>query len=334
MAKPRVFVSSTFYDLRQVREDIERLIRELGYEPVLNERGSIPYGKDEHPEAYAYREVDLCDILVSIIGGRFGTESHQHPGYSISQNELRSALTRGVQVFVFIEKSVFAEFSTYQLNKDNKNVKYKFVDDLRAYEFIDQVQKLPKNNPIATFETATDITDYLRSQWAGLFQRFLQEQRKLSELQTLEEMNAIAKTLRELVTFLTKERKSKDEAIKSILLASHPAFRRFAEITKTSYRVFFSNRSEFEAWLRARNWRKNDSQELDQDSVEEWTNKEYEGYLKITTSLFDESNRLRIVTEEEWEDEWVCFIQQPSQMSDSFDEFGGTSIPSDDDVPF
>ena len=41
MAKPRIFISSTFYDLRQVREDLERTIRELGYEPVRNETGSI-----------------------------------------------------------------------------------------------------------------------------------------------------------------------------------------------------------------------------------------------------------------------------------------------------
>jgi hypothetical protein len=30
VARPRVFVSSTFYDLRQVRTDLERFIRDLG----------------------------------------------------------------------------------------------------------------------------------------------------------------------------------------------------------------------------------------------------------------------------------------------------------------
>lgn len=35
MAKSRVFISSTFLDLRQVREYIERMIRELGHESVL-----------------------------------------------------------------------------------------------------------------------------------------------------------------------------------------------------------------------------------------------------------------------------------------------------------
>lgn len=47
MAKPRVFVSSTFYDLKQVRADLERFIKELGCESVLNERGNITYGSND-----------------------------------------------------------------------------------------------------------------------------------------------------------------------------------------------------------------------------------------------------------------------------------------------
>jgi lysophospholipid acyltransferase (LPLAT)-like uncharacterized protein len=38
MAKPRVFISSTFFDLRQIREELE----EMGYDPVRHETGAIP----------------------------------------------------------------------------------------------------------------------------------------------------------------------------------------------------------------------------------------------------------------------------------------------------
>ena len=87
MAKPRIFISSTFYDLRHVRADLERFIRDMGYDPVLNERGAIPYGKESALEEYCYREIDLCDIVVAIIGGRYGSGSDSEP-YSISQMEL------------------------------------------------------------------------------------------------------------------------------------------------------------------------------------------------------------------------------------------------------
>lgn len=37
MAVPRVFVSSTWYDLKYIRENLKYFIRGLGYEPVLAE---------------------------------------------------------------------------------------------------------------------------------------------------------------------------------------------------------------------------------------------------------------------------------------------------------
>lgn len=38
MAKPRVFISSTFYDLKQVRSSLETFVRDLGFDPVLSEK--------------------------------------------------------------------------------------------------------------------------------------------------------------------------------------------------------------------------------------------------------------------------------------------------------
>ncbi|WP_413716016.1 DUF4062 domain-containing protein [Sphingobium sp. B8D3B] len=75
MARPRVFVSSTYFDLKSVRADLEHFIRERGFDPVLHERGSIPYGNAEALERYCYKEIETCDILISIIGGRFGSQS-------------------------------------------------------------------------------------------------------------------------------------------------------------------------------------------------------------------------------------------------------------------
>lgn len=322
MAKPRVFISSTFYDLRQVREDLERFVRELGYEPVRNETGSIPYGKEEPPESYAYREVELCDIIVAIIGGRFGTESQQVSGFSISQAELKRAYERGVQVFIFIEQNVMSEYSTYQINKDNKNIKYKYVNDIRIYEFLEQLYQLPRNNTIAHFQISSDIVGYLRTQWAGLFQRFLQDQKRASEIKILDEMKGVAGTLQQLVAFLTRERDDKDEAIKNILLSNHPAFRRFAKITDTRYRVFFTTGDELTTWLKARTWRPVEKDSSDKDSVMEWYNEKINKYIKLTENIFDAGGRLKIYTDNDWRDDWVNVADAP------------VPEPKQDDLPF
>ena len=316
MARPRIFISSTFYDLRQVRDDLERSIRELGYEPVRHEAGSVPYSKGEGLEAAAYREVELCDVIVAVVGGRFGTESEEEPGHSISHVELRRALERGIQIFVFVDKNVLGEHSTYKLNKGNKTIKYSAVNDARVFEFLDELYALSRNNPIAPFEVASDITSYLKAQFAGLFQRFLQEQKRLTEMRVLEEMNSVAKTLKDVVGFLTEERKS-DEAVKNILVANHPAFRRLAKLTKAPYRVFFSTRDEMEKWLKARKWTAIDEDRWDEGSVAEWYHYQL-GYIKFATRLFDDNEKLLLFTEGDWDDSWIKFV----------------AIDDDDDIPF
>ena len=305
MAKPRVFVSSTFYDLKQVREDLDRFILGLGYEAVLHESGDIAYGKDRPPEGYVHREIEMCDILVCVIGGRYGTESQEQPGSSITQKELHTAIDNQVQVFIFVEQAVHSEYSTYSLNKETANIKYRFVDDPRVYEFIESVYKLPRNNPIAPFQTATDIVEFLRSQWAGLFQRFLQDQKRLEEIRALGEMKAVAGTLEQLVKFLTEERKDKDDAIQQILLANHPVFHRFQELTNTGFRVFFTDEVELAVWLRARGWKPIPEEAYDVDSYREWRNERAAQYISLTEPIFDEEGKLKVYTEDAWNDNWL-----------------------------
>lgn len=64
MARPRVFISSTFYDLKQIRADLDNFIRSLGYDVVRNEEGAIPYEKDFRLEEYCYKRSILSTFLL------------------------------------------------------------------------------------------------------------------------------------------------------------------------------------------------------------------------------------------------------------------------------
>lgn len=320
MAKPRVFISSTFYDLRYVREDLERFVLELGYEPVRYEAGGIPYSAKASLEESAYREVAFCDIIVCVIGGRYGTDSATREG-SITQNELNEALTKGVQVYIFVEQNVLTELETFQLNKENKKTRYRYVDNVKVFEFMEKIYELPQNNPISAFQTSSDISTYLKAQWAGLFQRFLQEEKRLSEIRVLDEMKSVSSTLQQLVKFLTEERRNKDEAIQNILLANHPAFRRFTELTDTTYRIFFSNMKELNDWLKARSYKWISNEEWDEGSVAEWSNKKAKNYIALKYDIFDGDGRLKPYSDEDWNDDWLIKI-----------DF--SPVEDDDDVPF
>jgi hypothetical protein len=239
-----------------------------------------------------------------VIGGRHGTESTSQGG-SITQNELKQAFETGVQVYVFVEQNVHSEFETYKLNKDKKDTEYRFVDNVKIFEFLEEIFSLPKNNPVKAFQTSADICSYLKAQWAGLFQRFLQNEKRVLEINVLGEMKTVSSTLQQLVTFLTEERQSKDDAIKNILLANHPAFRQFAELTGTPYRVFFSNEIELDKWLIVRLYNKIGSITWRSDAVSAWRFKDTSTYIILCENIFDNEGKLKPYTDDNWDDSWI-----------------------------
>jgi len=300
MAKPRIFLSSTYYDLRQIRADLERFIKELGYEPVLNEQGNIPYGKEDRLEDYCYKEINNVDILVSIIGGRYGSES-KYEKQSISQIELKTAYELNKQVYIFIDKGVYNEYRFYLSNKGNSEVKFTYADNIKIHEFIEFVEALPNNNTIHGFETSNDITSFLKEQWAGLFQRFLQEQTRIKEINVIKGIENTAKTLNQLVTFLTEEKRGKDSVISDILLSNHPAMEQLKQLLKIPYRVIFTNKEEFLELISARGF-KPDKDFVSFEDEEQWINtvNKQEYRLKIDSNIFNSDNKLKVFTKEEW----------------------------------
>jgi len=325
MAKIRAFISSTYYDLKSIREDLNRFILSLGYEPVLHERGQIPYGSQEGPEEYAYREIEYCDIVISIIGGRFGASATGSEN-SISQKELRKAFDIGKQIYIFVEKSVGSEYKFYQANKDIKEVRYVSVDDIRIFSFLDEIYAFPKGNPIFLFETITDIEKILRDQWAGLFQRLLSQESTKPQTTLTQELQQSLKTVGQLITFLTEEKSKGNEAIQEILFRNHPLFEAVKKVTKNGYRLYFTNLEEFNDWLPAKGFSPVKEASWDKPDYMEWvkdiTTKDKKKGLEILfvkRDLFDLQDRLKPLNPTEWNEEWVRIENRPAEPDEFCD---------------
>jgi len=311
MAKPRVFISSTFYDLRQVRSDIDTFIESLGYEPVRNEVGDIPYGNNESLETYCYKEIKGVDILVSIIGGRFGTESNKGNS-SISQIELRTALEENKQVYIFIENNVLSEFETYLLNKENESMKYRYVDDKRIYQFIEDVKKLNTNNNIKAFETASDITKYLKEQFAGLLQRFLEDQTRAKETSLIKNLEKTALTLNKLVNYLSDQNKGQTEDINKILMINHPLVESLRTKLQIPYNFYIDGFEDMKQLLNANGFNEIEPDHWERDiNVSVWANilNRNKYILNIANDLFDEDNRLKFLKKTEWKDTFLTITE-------------------------
>lgn len=305
MAKPRIFISSTYYDLKHIRADLERFVNEQGYESILNEKGHIPYGSDKKLEEYCYKEIDLCDVLVSIVGGRFGSESRDQ-NYSISNLELKTAIEKGRQVYIFVEKSVLAEYRTYEINKGKNDVKYAAVDDVRIYKFLEEIFALQLNNQVKAFETVHEAIEYLKEQWAGLFQRLLSESARQKEVNIIEGLNSTAKTLKQLVEYLTADKAKGNSAINEILFSNHPVFEELRQKAKIPHRIIFQNLPELELLLSSYEFKKGE------EFFDDWAKTDFYSWqkpfgdtIRVSTQIFDNENRLKPFTASTWQAEWI-----------------------------
>lgn len=308
MSKPRVFISSTFYDLRLVRLELDKFLRVLGYEPVRNETGDIPYGKTEALEHYCYKEIGNVDILISIIGSRFGTPSEGDKASSISNIELRTALKENKHVFIFIEKNVFIEYETYLLNKD-KDIEYKYVDNPNIYKFIEEIKGLPNNNNIKEFETADDITSYLREQFAGLMKQYFVDEQKYRETSIIKDINTTADTLKKLVDYIQNTNQDKQEGLKEIIKTSHPIIKTLKELLNINYKFYIENYNDLENLLKARGFRKviretDFFEKIDKSKSEKMI-------FTIKSKIFDNDENLIYFKPEEWDDDMITLVSEP-----------------------
>ncbi len=180
MAIPRVFVSSTCYDLKYIRENLKYFIRTLGYDPVLSEEGSVYYDTTLNTQDSCLREVPNCQLFVLVIGGRFG-QAYKDTQTSITNAEYREAVKSKVPIFALLDNSVLGEYFVYQRNKtnpdiDENKITYPSADSTKIFDFIEEVRTNSVNNALNPFNDFSDIESYLRQQWAGMMFSFLTRQ--------------------------------------------------------------------------------------------------------------------------------------------------------------
>ncbi len=206
MPSPKVFVSSTCYDLGMAREQLRSFLMRVGYEPILSEYSDVLYDPRAHTHTSCIQEVPNADLIVVLIGSRFGgrivpealsnidlenlvnssfdvTVLDDPEKLSITQLEVLKAIDSSVPVFAFVDQKVMHDHFVYQKNKDLVDkIKFPSIDKPESakyiFEFISFLNHRNKGNSVIPFGKLEDIEIHLKKQWGALFQRLLREQRE------------------------------------------------------------------------------------------------------------------------------------------------------------
>lgn len=226
MASPKIFISSTCYDLGMAREQLRSFLLRMGYDPVMSEYSDVLYDPRTHTHTSCIKEVPNADMVVLLIGSRFGgnvipealstvdlenlanasfdvTVLEDPEKLSITQLEVLKAIDTTIPVFAFVEEKVMHDHFVYKKNKDLVDeIQFPSIDKPESakyiFEFINFLHNRNKGNSVIPFRKIEDIETHLRKQWGALFQRLLREQRE--QLHESRKMFAISEQIEDLKT--------------------------------------------------------------------------------------------------------------------------------------
>lgn len=240
MATPRLFVSSTCYDLQEIRFQLRNFIQEFGYDTAMSEFDDIFYSYESHVQDSCLDEISKCQLFILVVGNNYGSIYHQDKQEnkipdSVTLKEFRKALEVRVYKHIFINKYVDYDYKNYKRALDKQTLKYfqendvpdEDIDVVRrsikadfdklyhfpyesyryVFYFLDIIHDLKENNAINVFETFADIKDTLRKQWAGFMYESLTRKDKAVNvlIQPLEQkIDKIEKSLSKLIESKTE----------------------------------------------------------------------------------------------------------------------------------
>lgn len=193
--KPRVFVSSTFYDLKYIREDLSNFIKSYNFEPIMFEDGDIGYTPGKPLDSSCYEAMKNADMVILIIGGQYGSaatnENANFDKYeSITRKEFQEAQSDGIPIYAFIDSSVYTEYDVYNANYDaieqkNTEIKFSVTKNNNVFRFIREVKSVG-NIVITPFDKSTIIKDFLSKQWSDMFKSYLNSLKQQTQIATLQ----------------------------------------------------------------------------------------------------------------------------------------------------
>jgi hypothetical protein len=138
--KYQVFLSSTFKDLVEERQEVIQALLELDCIPVGME---LFPAADDDQWTLIKRLIDDCDYYILIIGGRYGSTNKE--GISYTQMEYEYALNKSIPIISFLHKN--PENIVLGKSEQDPNLKDKLV----------QFKNLVQQKMVKYFETPVEL---------------------------------------------------------------------------------------------------------------------------------------------------------------------------------
>lgn len=167
----KIFLSSTVYDLLDIRAELSTLLSSMGIFPLRSDEKL-----SEFNSAHDTNSIETClinvadsDEVIIVLDQRYGQTLGRSgfPDVSATHLEYRKARELKKPVHVFVRDRLEADFTTWKKNKRDPNLKLSWVEqaDYRLFELLEEHRKLSntdKKNWFSIFNTSVDLKNAVR----------------------------------------------------------------------------------------------------------------------------------------------------------------------------
>ena len=159
----KIFLSSTCYDLTDLRAIVEDYFKKKGEILLLSDRNSFPINPREHRHDICLLNAKSADLFLLFLDKRFGAPYYKDKNISITWAEYRIAKENNVPIFVLIRENVFNERETWKVNGRKDDFKPAFTDKVETFKFIDEIQLANEGPWIGQFNNAVDVLEKMEN---------------------------------------------------------------------------------------------------------------------------------------------------------------------------
>jgi hypothetical protein len=135
MQRPKIYISSTIYDFRDLRSALKYWLEQFGYEVMLSEFNDFTKPLDENSYIACLRAVEQCNFFILLIGTRIGGYYEKSQKISITRMEYRTAYelanTGKMQIVTFVRSDL------WNVKEDRKALREFLIEDFKIRKELD-----------------------------------------------------------------------------------------------------------------------------------------------------------------------------------------------------
>ncbi len=169
MAK-RVFISSTVYDLLDVRAELRDFLTELGLTPVMSDEATSDFVvlPDANSIETCLVNVDACDYFLCVLSQRYGPRLGEvgFDNISATHLEYRRAREQQKPILIYVRDRLESDYAIWKRNNRNTDTRLSWVRserDIGLLELLDEHQELRADTDVtnwySTFRTSSDLKE-------------------------------------------------------------------------------------------------------------------------------------------------------------------------------